>query len=83
VYTALPEVGESNDCIRLRKYVLEKDIVSSVIGGDGDVEVYMCPHTAICVLILLYVSSYCVIGGDGDVEVARGLKRLVYEPLSY
>ncbi len=39
VYTALPEVGESNDCIRLRKYVLEKDIVSSVIGGDGDVEV--------------------------------------------
>lgn len=32
-------LGVSNDCLRLRKYVLEKDIASEVLGGgDGHME---------------------------------------------
>jgi len=40
VRSALPELaGVCDDCLRLRKYVLDKDIVSTVLGcGDGEAQ---------------------------------------------
>jgi len=39
-----------------RANMLHVPLVSVVSDFEG--QVYMCPHTTICVLILLYVSSY-------------------------